>query len=145
MWSSHYQFYTVGWIQTNWNIYRMGALTSIPNWNQLNWTKTHGIVIAIFSICSSKIRIQFLNSANICTWFTYIRSRYRWLQFNHKKLWDAEPICRGPGDLGGHLVRKVDENELCWDFRWKHFQFESKLINSFYSSFLSCNYLNEKY
>lgn len=42
---------------------------------------------------------------------------YRWLRSSFNKLWDGEPMCRGPGDLGGNPVGDLRYSDLC-DGQW---------------------------
>lgn len=41
----------------------------------------------------------------------------RWLRISNDKLWDGEPICRGPGDLSGQPIALLRYNDLC-DGKW---------------------------
>lgn len=41
----------------------------------------------------------------------------RWLRNSFEKLWDGEPKCRGPGDLGGNAVGELRYTDLC-DGQW---------------------------
>lgn len=35
------------------------------------------------------------------------------MQDNYNKIWDSEPTCRGPGNLGGHSLKDMSFNDLC--------------------------------
>ncbi|KAG5864266.1 hypothetical protein JTB14_012519 [Gonioctena quinquepunctata] len=36
-----------------------------------------------------------------------------WIDLNADKLWDSQPTCRGPGDLGGSLLKDMQFDNLC--------------------------------
>ena len=40
-----------------------------------------------------------------------------WLHRNEEKIWDRQPKCRGPGDLGGVLVYNMTFDFVC-DGQW---------------------------
>lgn len=37
----------------------------------------------------------------------------RWLRASGSRLWDGDPLCRGPGDLGGNAVGELRFDHLC--------------------------------
>ena len=37
----------------------------------------------------------------------------RWLRANRRTVWDSNPKCRGPGDLGGRLLENMTFDDLC--------------------------------
>lgn len=41
----------------------------------------------------------------------------RWLRANRQKVWDSNPTCRGPRDLGGRPVEDMTFEDLC-DGQW---------------------------
>lgn len=41
----------------------------------------------------------------------------RWLRANRQKVWDSNPTCRGPRDLGGKPVEDMTFEDLC-DGQW---------------------------
>lgn len=41
----------------------------------------------------------------------------RWLRANRQKVWDSNPTCRGPRDLGGKPVESMTFEDLC-DGQW---------------------------
>lgn len=41
----------------------------------------------------------------------------RWLNENKNKIWDTQPTCRGPADLGGSLLKDMEFADLC-DGQW---------------------------
>lgn len=52
-------------------------------------------------------------------WHCDCRAIYlaRWLRLSMHKLWDGEPTCRGPGDLGGNPVGDLRFADIC-DGQW---------------------------
>ncbi|XP_068083257.1 carboxypeptidase N subunit 2 [Anabrus simplex] len=40
-----------------------------------------------------------------------------WLRENKSKVWDSNPTCKGPGDLGGRLIEDMTFDDLC-DGQW---------------------------
>ncbi|KAL3281295.1 hypothetical protein HHI36_004508 [Cryptolaemus montrouzieri] len=40
-----------------------------------------------------------------------------WVSDNNNKLWDSQPSCRGPGELGGKLLKTMRFQHLC-DGQW---------------------------
>lgn len=38
---------------------------------------------------------------------------YRWINYNQDKLLDSDLSCRGPGDLGGLLLKDMSFDKLC--------------------------------
>ncbi|CAH1390817.1 unnamed protein product [Nezara viridula] len=36
-----------------------------------------------------------------------------WLKDNKDKIWDMEPTCLGPGELGGRAIDEINREELC--------------------------------
>lgn len=37
----------------------------------------------------------------------------RWIFDNYNKVWDTEPTCRGPGNLGGAALKDMSFTDLC--------------------------------
>ncbi|KAJ4438728.1 hypothetical protein ANN_14677 [Periplaneta americana] len=37
----------------------------------------------------------------------------KWLRQNKHKVWDSNPTCRGPGDLGGRHIEDMEFDDLC--------------------------------
>lgn len=37
----------------------------------------------------------------------------RWIFDNYNKIWDTQPMCRGPGNLGGVGLKDVSFIDLC--------------------------------
>ena len=37
----------------------------------------------------------------------------RWIDENKGKVWDIQPTCRGPEELGGALLKDLGFNSLC--------------------------------
>lgn len=37
----------------------------------------------------------------------------RWLRAHRRLVWDSNPKCRGPGDLGGRLLESMTFDDLC--------------------------------
>lgn len=52
-------------------------------------------------------------------WHCDCRAIYlaRWLRSSIHKLWDGEPKCRGPGDLGGNPLGDLRYSDMC-DGQW---------------------------
>lgn len=52
-------------------------------------------------------------------WHCDCRAIYlaRWLRSSMHKLWNSEPTCRGPGDLGGNPVGDLRFSDMC-DGQW---------------------------
>jgi hypothetical protein len=38
---------------------------------------------------------------------------FRWLRENKHKVWDSNPTCHGPGDLGGQHIEEMAFDDLC--------------------------------
>lgn len=73
---------------------------------------------------SMALRLQHIISSDVSTSFT-IRNLslnvyliklllfLRWVDTNKQRLWDSQPTCRGPGDLGGSLLKDMTFDNLC--------------------------------
>lgn len=69
---------------------------------------TGSIVYASYIYYMLDVRLLWNDNVNFLT---------RWLRENKRKVWDSNPTCRGPGDLGGRLVEEMTFDDLC-DGQW---------------------------
>lgn len=44
---------------------------------------------------------------------TFLHCIFRWLRENKHKVWDSNPTCHGPGDLGGQHIEEMAFDDLC--------------------------------
>lgn len=94
-----------------------GCLDDIPNLAAVKLDKNpwHCDCKAIYL---ARFR-QFDNHLNLYNKriYFFLSISKRWLRSSGSRLWDGDPLCRGPGDLGGYSVGVLRFDNLC-DGQW---------------------------
>lgn len=82
------------------------------SWFRSNWQRIRGTATATFCTWPSECP-----GINVPPQRNYANLFCSWLTVNRRKVWDTNPTCRGPGDLGSRSIEDMTFDDLC-DGQW---------------------------